>query len=213
MQPTDILANLARLKSSPSDANFANNDAIFAGPAAGHVPTAWEQQTGDENADRAETAMGAGPAIDALRHAADEQRRQVVTNADAADADYRQHGMERARMHSNVANEIADIDSEAAAHRTYLPWAESAGNRDAGRAMAQTEARYLMPAQIAAQGNIMGHQAEAGGRLAAAQATAGSLPQRGLMDALTAIIEKTGRVPTPEEIANLRNTFMPSQGQ
>jgi hypothetical protein len=40
---------------------------VFAGPAAGHVPTAWEQFSGDRNADAAETAMGAGPAIDALR--------------------------------------------------------------------------------------------------------------------------------------------------
>jgi hypothetical protein len=39
--------NAQLLKQSPSSANMANYDDIFAGPAEGHVPTAWEQFSGD----------------------------------------------------------------------------------------------------------------------------------------------------------------------
>lgn len=213
MQPTDILANMARLKSSPSSANMANYDDIFAGPAAGHVPTAFEQQTGDANADAAETAMGAGPAIDALRHVSDEQRRQTASNLDAADEDFQQHGLERGLAHSNVRNQVADIDSEAAAHRGFLPWAESANFRDTNNARELAQTRYLLPAEIQAQGNVQGHVAEAQGRIGAAQTATQSLPQRGLMDALSAFIEKNGHMPDDAIITRLQQLYGGQPGQ
>lgn len=204
--PAEILANAARLKSSPSAANMANYSSIFDGPAEGHVPSAWEQFSGDANADRAETALGAGPSIDALRNALDEQRLQHRTDLQFADADFNEHGLERGLAHANVQNQVGDVLSEGAAHRSFLPWASSAGDRDAERALTQADIRYGQPARIQAAGNVAAHQADASGRVGAAQARDASLPTRALYDALNSMIAR-GKMPTPEEIAELKNTF------
>jgi hypothetical protein len=178
------------LKNSPSSANMANYADIFDGPAEGHVPTAWEQQSGDANADRAETALGAGPAIDALRRAMDEQRLQGSADVRAGLADnqlveddFNANGLNRGMAHANVANEIGDVNSEAKARRGFLPWGQAQNERDTENAFGLADARYAQPARTRAQGDVASAQIGAQGRIGAAQATHGN-PVEALQKAL-----------------------------
>lgn len=205
--PLDILQNAARLKGMQSSTNMDTYGDIFAGPAEGHVPTAFEQQTGDANADMAETALGAGPAINSLRDAFAEMEREKYQGADNQEADFLEHGMDRGVARANVQNQTGDMLSEGAARRSFLPFAERAGQRDAERAESLAQTRYLQPAQIQAQGNVLGRQADAQGRIGAAQAKDASLPTRALFDALNAFFEKKGRMPEGAELQQLKQTF------
>jgi hypothetical protein len=146
--------NAQLLKQSPSSANMANYDDIFAGPAEGHVPTAWEQFSGDRNADAAETAMGAGPAIDALRHAMDDQRLQQSANVRAklddnqmVEDDFNANGLNRGMAHANVQNQVGDVLSEGKARRGFLPWAQQESEQNMNDVLATSDARYGEPAR------------------------------------------------------------------
>lgn len=198
------LQNAALLKNSPSRANMSNYADIFDGPAEGHVPTAWEQQSGDANADRAETALGAGPAIDALRHAADEQRLQGsadvmsgLADDQLVEDDFNANGLNRGMNHANVQNQIGDVNSEAKARRGFLPWGQAADERDTGNAASLADARYGQPARIKAASDRDAAALGASGRIGAARASHNG-PIDALNKALTDMLGQEGM--TPEKI-------------
>lgn len=204
----DALTNAARLRNSPGQSNMANYADIFAGPAAGHVPSAHEQFTGDLNADNAATELGAGPAISALRHAFDNQRLQQVDSQLGEEADLSSGRPQHiATMQHTAGNALADMDSEAAAGRHFLPFQSQLDERDTADALQTAQARYVLPAQLKAQGDANAATITAKGRVDAAGARDHSLPMRGLMDALTAIINKTGHAPDDQTLATLRTQF------
>ncbi len=197
------LQNAQLLKQSPSRANMANYADIFDGPSDGHVPTAWEQQSGDANADRAETALGAGPAIDAQRRAADESRLQDtadmqgdLANNQLVEDDFNANGLNRGMNHANVQNQIGDVNSEAKARRGFLPWGQAEDDRQTEGALATADARYGQPARIKAAGDVNAAAMGAQGRIGAAQASHGN-PMEALQKALH---EMVAQGKTPEQI-------------
>ncbi len=214
--PLDALQNAQMLRQSPSRANMANYDDIFAGPAEGHVPSAWEQQSGDENANRAETALGAGPAIDALRHAMDEQRMQGSADLQSGlddqqtiENDFNANGLNRGLAHANVQGQVGDVLSEAKARREFLPWGQAASEQNDAQAQAIADARYGQPARIKAYGDVQAAQAGAQGRIGAAQAAHGN-PMEALykaFDEWAAIKSKKGEIATPDDFAHFKQTY------
>lgn len=201
----DALANAARLKNSSSMANVAQ---FFPGMAEGHVPSAHEQVTGDANAETAATELGGGPAIAALRHAADAARLAHLDSELGTEADLGsgrpQHiaGMQ----HAN-ANTLAALDSEAEAGREYLPFAQQLHDRGIHELDQKLTNQYVLPAQLKAQGDVQAATIDAQGRVQAAQAPQAGLPMRGLLSALTAIIQKTGAPPTDDQLRALQHTY------
>ena len=209
----EALQNAQLLKQSPSRANMANYASIFDGPEEGHVPTAWESYSAGQNADSAETALGAGPAIDALRAAMDENRLQsrADVQADLSDDqlvedDFNANGRNRAVAHANVGNEVGDLNSEAKARRGFLPWGQAQNERDTEQAFGLADTRYGQPARIRGQADIASAQIGAQGRMGAAQMRQGN-PMEALYKALDEYQAKQGRAATPEEVDGFKRVY------
>lgn len=190
---------------------MGNYDDIFAGPAEGHVPTAWEQQSGDANANNAETALGAGPAIDALRHAADEQRLQGSADVQAGldddqlvENDFNANGLNRGMNHANVQNQIGDVNSEAKARRGFLPYATAADERDTESAASLADARYGQPARIKAAGDVNAATMNASGRIGAAKAAHAPLDPISALRQAVMDRFKAGYPVDPNDLAKLQ---------
>jgi parallel beta-helix repeat protein len=83
----------------------------------------------------------------------------------ARNNDYLANGRNRAMAHAGVANDVADVNSEAAAQRGFGTWATRAHERDFGDALAQSDARYGEPARVKAAGDVTAAQVGAQGRL------------------------------------------------
>jgi len=199
----EALQNAQLLKQSPSRANMANYADIFDGPEEGHVPTAWESYSAGQNADNAETALGAGPAIDALRAAMDEGRLQDRANVQSGLADdqlveddFNANGRNRAVAHANVGNEVGDLNSEAKARRGFLPWGAAQNERDTESAFGLADTRYSQPARIRGQADVASAQMGAQGRIGAAQMSHGN-PIEALQKALH---EMLAQGKSPEEL-------------
>lgn len=205
--------NSAILQDSPSDANMANYADIFAGPSAGHVPTAWESESAGRVADMAERAMGAGPEVDAYRQQARARGAQELEDQAMKEADFFAHGLDRGMTHANVQNQIADVNSEAAAARQMLPNAEALGNKTHADRLELINAQYGIPAQQRALEALQGAQIAGDARVQAAQAAQApksdeeSLSYKGYMNAIQAILEKTGQLPDAATIAKLKEYY------
>jgi hypothetical protein len=207
--------NAQLLKQSPSSANMANYDDIFAGPAEGHVPTAWEQFSGDRNADAAETAMGAGPAIDALRHAMDDQRLQQSANVRAklddnqmVEDDFNANGLNRGMAHANVQNQVGDVLSEGKARRGFLPWAQQESEQNMNDVLATSDARYGEPARARAFGDMQTAKITGDSRVEAARVA--HAPISDPIEAFKAALLKrfeAGYPITKEDIAQLQTAL------
>lgn len=211
MLPPSLSALAARgnnanlLQGMDSDVNVGGGYGdVFAGPAAGHVPTAWEQFSGDRNADAAETAMGAGPAIDALRKMSRAQEAQKLENNSMDEADFFAHGLDRGLTHANTQNQVADVLNEGAARRHFLPFEKQfeEGNDEQAQSLAAT--RYMLPAQIEAQSRLGAASMEAQGRVGAAQAGHPTLsPLQAMQDALMKRFA-AGYAVSPKELEQLQ---------
>lgn len=207
-QSLDALANAARLRQSPGRSNFANYEDIFAGPAEGAVPSAHEMFTGRQNSDEAATALGAGPAISALRRAFDANQLLGVEEDIATEANLAGGRPQRiATMQAEAGNDVADIQSEGAAGRQFLPFADQLHRRSQGELDRRLTTQYLLPAQLRAQGDVRAAETTAQGRVAAVGKRNESLPMQGLFNALSAILNNKGELPSPEELARLRAQF------
>lgn len=201
------LESAAVLRNSPAASNFDQYDDVFAPPAEGHVPSAWEQATGDVVRNAAETTLGAGPAIDALRRVADERRLQTTNDLLASDADMEAHGLQRELTRAGIENQVGDVMGEGKARRGFLPWAQEANQRDMAARLQQLQLQYMAGPQIAAQGHVAAAQAEAQGRVDAAKALHTPLDP---IEALRAAVLKrfqSGFPVDPSEIASLQTGF------
>lgn len=206
--PIDALQNAARLKASPSTANTANYDDIFAGPAAGHVPSAFEQRSNEANMENAATSLGAGSAITGLRHAADESRLQGINDELGQEAELSSGRPGRiAGLQAGIKNTVGDQLSEGSARRSFLPWAEDVHQRDEATSLAHENARYGAPAEAKAVGDIGAARVGAQGRIDAANAAHTGDPQRQFANMINEYIAKNGAPPTPE-IAALLKSFI-----
>jgi len=202
--PREVNSNILTGMDSP--ANMDSYSSIFDGPSGGHVPSAWEQYSGDRNADAAETAMGAGPAVDALRRAFNEKQLQdrasvqsKLSNDQLVEDDFNANGLNRGLAHADVQNQVGDSLSEARARRQFLPWGQQAGEQNDQQRLAELYAHFVQPAQTKAQGDIGAATINAGGRIGAAQASTGS-PIEALQKAL---LELVGQGKSPEELQTL----------
>lgn len=203
-QGINALASAALLKQSPGRSNMSNYEDIFAGPSAGHVPSAHEQMTGDANSDMAATALGAGPAFHALQAAFDQQRLQDQESSLNLEDDLRGGRPQRiAGMQHAASNDLADMDSEAAAGRERLPNASLLHERNVNELTNQNSLRYLLPAQVEAEGRLGAARTTAQGRVDAS--TAG-LAQKGLQAALLEMLQ-SGKVPSQDEVTALKQRF------
>ena len=201
------LASAKMLAESPSDVNLTG---LFTGPEEGHVPTAWEQYSGDRVADQAEEALGAGPAIDAFRKMARAQQMQDIEDRGMEEADFFAHGLDRGMTHANVQNQVQDTLSEGAYRRRTLPYAAQGIAEDEAQARDLAAARYSLPAQIKAQGDLAAAAASAQGRIGAAQAAHPVLdPVEALRQSILKRFE-AGYGVSPDDIKQLQ-TILASQ--
>jgi hypothetical protein len=156
--------------------------------------------------------MGAGPAVDTLRRLARAKQMQDTEDTGLDEADFFAHGLERGMTHANVQNQVGDVLSEGAARRHTLPYAASEAQDEEQRQMDLAATRYMLPAQIKAQGDLQAASMAAQGRVGAAQA---AHPQLGSVDALKAALLKrfeSGYPIDPKDIAQLQ-TLLQQQGQ
>jgi len=205
-------ANARILQNSGSDRNMANYRGVFDIPEGGTM-SAMEQDSADLNAEEAMSAMGASPAIRALRDAADESRMQEATNLEAEASDFAAHGQERGLQRAKTQNLLQDTSSEGAARRQTLPWAAQAESRASESANSLADARYGAPARTKAYGDVEAARMNAQGRVGAVEARTKSLPQEALFGALKAFIEATGKMPSPEDVAQLQKFYLQGGGQ
>lgn len=209
MPALDALQNAARLKASPMQSNFGQYDEVFAPAGGGHAPAAWEQFSGHQNADNAATALGGGPAIQALRHAADAQRLGDIDDQLGAEADLSSGRPQHiAGMQAEMGADLADFTSERGAARSFLPNATDAQYRDTESAQDLAQTRYVDPAVYKAQGDEQAARIGASGRVGAVQARNQGDGLRGLYNALNTIMSANGgKPPTPEQVAQLKASF------
>lgn len=160
----------------PSITNVGKDYAPFDITSGGHVPSAWEQAGNDEARDMASTALGASPAIQALRHAADERRLQAHEDEYAHEVDLAGGGPARiASMESGIENQQGDILSEGHARRQFLPYASELNARDAAAKQHALELQYIAGPQIKAQSDVDVARIGAQGHVEAARAAHAAL--------------------------------------
>jgi hypothetical protein len=208
LSPSDILGNMARLKGSPSSANMENYADIFAGPAEGAAPSAFEQHSRGQLADSVETTLGAGPAIAGLRRSADERRLQDRTNIQAEDADYMENGLDRGMAHANVEGQVGDVLSESKARRGFLPFASQAHDQAFGDAAAQADIRYGQPARIHADAALGSAAIRGRAQVDAAETRKRVDPTQELFRALEEMIRQGGgKLPSDVDVEGLKRLY------
>lgn len=201
--PFDALSALRNLK---SPANVSGALDPFAPPD--HALSAGEMGSLDAIRGQATEALGAGPAFHALSQALD-RNRFANTSEDLAERDSLASGVPHdiAMQHAAITNDVGDVTSERGAERQFMPFASQLHERNMGDVLQRNEAQYGYPAMVKARADLEGAQIAGNARVAAAGARDASLPMRGLMDALSAFVNKNGKMPTPDEVAAMRATF------
>lgn len=222
--PLEILDNVQRMRSMRSSANFTPEDEGMSEPTVtrggpsnytendvtidGQGDAFWgdsfasQQGRATANAD-----ANQGRALHALRQAADERRQQEVLDTQAEDTDFASNGMSRAIEHDRVS----DFNSEAAAERGFMPWAERAGERDFGRTMEKADAQYGNPARIAGQANVASINAQ-GAASRGVEAARARVPSTDPIEALQAAIRKRFEAGYPIDPADIE-TLKQALGQ
>ena len=193
------------------DENYTENDVTMDNVPEPFYGDSYESQANRESV-QAEDRRSI--ALESLRAAMDEQRVQGRENVQAdlsndqlEDEDFNTFGRNRAVTRAGVANEVADLDSEAEAERGFGTWANRAYEREQGGRLAQTEARYGAPAQINAQGDFDAAQVNAQGRIGAARVGKQGNPMEALYKALDEFQAKQGRAATSEEVATFKQVY------
>lgn len=150
-------------------------------------------------------ARGQAQSLAGLQQAFTESQRQgdVLQGRDDQDLWTGLTGQRMARQAGATAG-ARSILSEGAAGDTFLPNAARARERDMGDRLAETEARYVEPARMAAGATRDAAGIRAQGQIGAAQAHEGTAPLRALQQALGEWIAKTGELPTPEEMQQIQ---------
>lgn len=196
----DPLTNVAQDFAGPSDPNHVPSQAEMLGPGR-------PGGMGSEDvADQAATALGGGPAIEAMQRMADFGRRNTFDNQAASDADLEgPDATTRAMAGTTLTNKVGDINSEAAAGRHFLPKQSAVDAQTAAAHQAEMTMKYLGGPQINAQSahdTAMIHASE--GPAAEAAKTAG-LPARTMAEMLAQLVaKKGGGIPSPEDAASLQ---------
>jgi hypothetical protein len=121
-------------------------------------------QFSDELRQRNRAGMHTDLAIDALMKQAGARRDIALADQAAEDYDTTYRGPQRAQ----VGNQIADITSEGAAGRQFLPNASKLYQRNRGAALEDANMRYLQPAMIGAQADLDAADIAGQSRVAAA---------------------------------------------
>lgn len=193
----------AALRNLRSPVNVTDAMGAFAPPD--HSMSAFEQQGLDGAREMGVDALGAGSAFHALTQALD-RNKFAHTTGELDMRDDLESGLPEdiAMGQAGIQNHVGDVLSEGGARRQLLPMASAVHQRDTGDAISRAQTQYGYPAQIKAQGDIEAARIGAQGRVEAAGAGAASLPMRGLIDAILAQINKSGKMPTPDEMAQFR---------
>lgn len=200
--PVKALASAATLKSSPGLSNFDSYAGMFNPgtkvlPDGTHVGlSASEEGDLSHVQDEAATALGASPAIVALRQQAGERRMQHGMDVAAEDEDLATHGMQRLQMQ----NQFADYNSERGANRQFLGNAAALHARDYGDKMHQIREQFIRPAEIEADSRLAtedlrgGYAVDAARTRAAGSDRTQEIALKGLLDAAIAQIKTKGRL-------------------
>lgn len=205
--PTTIDPNVLAHFTSPSNPLSDRNAATLP-----FISTAGE--SGDQAArdqainDQTATALGASPAISALRQALDAQRISRVQDqqdqlTDAENPDIAQTALDRARL----GNQIGDVNSEAAAMRQFLPNAQAA----AGQLARSQAAAAQLKADLENRNTLARVGAEGANDIASIQAKSGAGSIEGFRQALRDIVAKKGALPSPADIAALKAQYIQPQ--
>ncbi|HEX7048585.1 MAG TPA: hypothetical protein VF188_00100 [Longimicrobiales bacterium] len=114
--------------------------------------------------------LGAGPEFETQQRQDEQDRLRAITAEHADEADLASGRPERiAMLRAALNNRVADVNSEAAAGRSFLPFAEQRRAQDMADAIQRAETQYGYPAQIKAQADLEGHRIDAAAREHAAQ--------------------------------------------
>lgn len=165
-QSVNALKSAAMLSGLDSPVNLTQFGDEFASAHDGHVPTAFEQTTGDANAEvarRALVGMGGSPSLRALM-----DRVSTQQYGDAATLNDLASGVPQnlARGEAQVKN----VSRDALAAGEFYPNVEDVYNRDLGAKQDLYNAQYVIPATLKAGADLQGQQIAAQGRITAAQA-------------------------------------------
>lgn len=197
----------ARLRSLNSPTNMDKFGDVLSGLYAGDQ-TREDLGRSEGLSDHLVSTFDGGPALRALRAAADERRFQHVQDENAAVDDLHSgRPRELAMGASAIGNDVEDANSERGYEREVLPWAMGANDRTAAAKHALAEMQYVVPAQLKAQGDVGAAQAHAQGDVAVQGQKDKSLSVRALYDALNALIAKTGKVPSAEDVTSLQGLY------
>lgn len=165
VSPTDALSILAR---NPSLSNVGARFAELT-PTYGRTPSAYQMRTDQGVSEIAQEAYGTSPAMRALNDQAANERRQDRVAQEEADADFAAHGLERGLLRAGVGNQIADVNSEAAAGRTFLPFASAQRDRLLQDMLAKADVQYGNPARVKAAADLESARIAAEARQRAAE--------------------------------------------
>jgi hypothetical protein len=154
-------------------------------------------------------------AISGLTRQAGFKRSQRL--ADQADADYdlQYNAPGRANLQANVA----DVTSERGAQRAFLPGASAVYDRTRRDTMADAQTRYLLPAQLQAEGALGAAELRRQGQVEAAQARTPdpndkiqSLVISGLINAMQGQVERGQKI-DPMQLNEMLKYLSPLLGQ
>lgn len=204
MPPFDALAALRNLR-SPVNVSAALGP--FAGPE-GRSMSASEGNSLDAVRNSAAEALGAGPAFHGLTQALDREKFAHTTEELNARDDLSSGLPSQVALgEAGVHNKVADVNSEAGFGRETLPFALQARDRAVAAENAHANLQYVLPAQLKAQGDVGAAQASAKGQTDIENLRQKSLSMRGLMEAINALVAKTGKPPTADDIGHLQTLY------
>lgn len=206
--PAPDPSGAARLRSLNSPTNMSAFGDVLAGLSAGDQ-NAGNFGASDALQSRLVDAFDGGPALRALRAAADEHRLQHTQDENSVLADL-ESGVPHAiaTESANIGNDVEDINSERGFSRQTLPFASQDRDRTAAAKSALAQMQYVLPAQLKAQGDIGAAQATAQGARdveTMKQQPVNSLTA--LRAALAEYIKSTGTIPSADDLARLQTAI------
>ena len=140
-------------------------------PAPGHVPSAWEQMGTEALNDQVSTALGASPAIQALRRAADERRSQAHEDEYQHEVDLAGGGPGRiAGMEADIEGKVGGQLARYHALTQFDPMVEALHARERGEKTQDLGMQYVTAPGVKAAGDLAVAQATAKGHVDAANA-------------------------------------------